>query len=85
MSENSDKNIPVAAEAKPVKRTVLDAEDVIELVPKLKGHEKLVNRVLHWLDVDKVNDVHSRGFDHPSLPFQTIPSARSTAYRSSIW
>lgn len=69
MSENSDKNIPVAAEAKPVKRTVLDAEDVIELVPTLKGHEKLVNRVLHWLDVDKVNDVHSRGFDHPGPPF----------------
>lgn len=69
MSENSDKNIPVATEAKPVKRTVLDAEDVIELVPKLKGHEKLVNRVLHWLDVDKVNDVHSRGFDHPGPPF----------------
>lgn len=69
MSENSDKNIPVATEAKPAKRTVLDAEDVIELVPKLKGHEKLVNRVLHWLDVDKVNDVHSRGFDHPGPPF----------------
>lgn len=53
----------------PVKRTVLDAEDVIEMVPKLKGHEKLVNRVLRWLDVDKVNDVHSRGFDHPGPEF----------------
>ena len=53
----------------PVKRTVLDAEDVVEMVPKLKGHEKLVNRVLRWLDVDKVNDVHSRGFDHPGPEF----------------
>lgn len=69
MSENID-NTEAAKEAqKPVKRTVLDAEDVIELVPKLKGHEKLVNRLLHWLDVDKVNDVHSRGFDHPGPPF----------------
>ncbi len=53
----------------PVKRTVLDAEDVVEMVPKLKGHEKLVNRVLRWLDVDKVNDVHSRGFGHPGPEF----------------
>ena len=53
----------------PVKRTVLDAEDVVEMVPKLKGHEKLVNRVLRWLDVDKVNDVHSRSFDHPGPEF----------------
>ncbi|MDE6289005.1 MAG: hypothetical protein K2M00_09510, partial [Muribaculaceae bacterium] len=58
-----------AAETKPVKRTVLDVEDVIEMVPRLKGHEKLVNKVLHWLRVDKVNDVHSRGFDHPGAPF----------------
>ncbi|MDO4319925.1 MAG: 1-acyl-sn-glycerol-3-phosphate acyltransferase [Bacteroidales bacterium] len=54
---------------KPVKRTVLDVEDVIEMVPKLKGHEKLVERVLHWLQVDRVNDVHSRGFDHPGPEF----------------
>jgi len=70
MSEDLDKNIvSPGANAKPVKRTVLDAEDVTELVPKLKGHEKLVNRLLHWLDVDKVNDVHSRGFDNPGPPF----------------
>lgn len=56
-------------DTKLVKRTVLDAEDVIEMVPRLKGHEKLVNRVLRWLDVDKVNDVHSRGFDHPGPEF----------------
>lgn len=69
MSENTDKHISAEAAAKPVKRTVLDAEDIIELVPKLKGHEKLINRLLSWLDVDKVNDVHSRGFDHPGPPF----------------
>lgn len=55
--------------AKPVKRTVLDAEDVIQMVPKLKGHEKLINRVLHWMKVDRVNDVHDRYFDTPGAPF----------------
>lgn len=53
----------------PVKRTVLDTEDVISMVPKLAGHEKLVGRVLHWLQVDRVNDVHSRYFDTPGVPF----------------
>ncbi|MCM1037557.1 MAG: lysophospholipid acyltransferase family protein [Bacteroides sp.] len=53
----------------PVKRTVLDVDDVIEMVPRLRGHEKLVERALHWLQVDRVNDVHSRGFDHPGPDF----------------
>lgn len=54
---------------KPVKRTVLDCEDVIAMIPRLAGHEKLVNRLLHWLSVDKVNDVHSRYFDTPGPAF----------------
>ncbi len=53
----------------PVKRTVLDVDDVVEMVPRLRGHEKLVKRALHWLQVDRVNDVHSRGFDHPGPDF----------------
>ncbi len=52
-----------------VKRTVLDADDVMEMVPKLRKHPKLVNRVLHWLSVDKVNAVHSKYFDEPGAPF----------------
>lgn len=54
---------------KPQKRTVLDTEDVIELVPRLKGHEKLVTRLLHFLSVDKVNAVHSKYFDTPGPAF----------------
>lgn len=64
MSENNN----IEAE-KPVKRTVLDVEDVIEMVPKLRGHEKLVERVFHWLQLDRVNEVHSRGFDTPGPAF----------------
>lgn len=67
MSEQTSNNITEVP--KPVKRTVLDVEDVIAMVPRLKGHEKLVAKALHWLDVDKVNDVHDRGFDHPGPPF----------------
>lgn len=59
----------VNVQDKPVKRTVLDVDDVIEMVPRLRGHEKLVEKALHWLQVDRVNDVHSRGFDHPGPEF----------------
>ena len=58
-----------AAAEKPVKRTVLDVEDIMEMVPKLRGHEKLVERVMHWLQIDRVNEVHSRGFDTPGPAF----------------
>lgn len=67
MSEQTTPN--TTATPKPVKRTVLDVDDVVGMVPRLKGHEKLVERLLHWLKVDKVNDVHSRGFDNPGPPF----------------
>lgn len=52
-----------------VKRTVLDVDDVIAMVPRLKGHERLVGRVLHWLSVDKVNAVHDKYFDTPGPAF----------------
>lgn len=53
----------------PIKRSVLDADDVISMVPKLKGKEKLINRVLHWLYVDKVNAVHDKYCDNPGPEF----------------
>lgn len=54
---------------KPKKRTVLDTEDIIAMMPKLAGHEKLVDRMIHWLQVDKVNDVHSKYCDTPGPQF----------------
>jgi putative hemolysin len=54
---------------KPIKRTVLDADDVMDMVPKLKGHRKLINKLLHWLYVDRVNAVHDKYFDTPGAPF----------------
>ena len=69
--ENSNPQISAEAGAQQpaVKRTVMDVEDIVNMVPKLRGHEKLVERVMHWLCLDKVNEVHSRGFDHPGPPF----------------
>ena len=57
------------SDTKPVKRTILDTEDVIEMVPRLRGHEKLVTRVLHWLAVDRVNAIPAKHFDTPGPEF----------------
>jgi putative hemolysin len=65
MSTNND---ATTAET-PIKRTVLDYNDIVKMVPKAAGHEKLINRLLHWLSVDKVNDVHSRYCDTPGPEF----------------
>lgn len=51
------------------KPTVLDADDIISLVPKLKGHEKFVNKLIHWLQVDKVNNVHAKYCSEPGPKF----------------
>lgn len=52
-----------------VRPEVLTYEDIREMVPKLDGHEKLVNRVLHWLKVDLVNETHARICDTPGPEF----------------
>ena len=53
----------------PVKRTVLDYDDVCQLAPFFKGKEKLVNRLFKLLAVDKVNWIHDHNFDTPGVPF----------------
>lgn len=53
----------------PIKRTVLDADDVIAMVPRLASHRRLVDWALRALSVDKVNDVHSRFCDTPGPEF----------------
>lgn len=52
-----------------VRPDVLNYEDIAEMVPKLKGHKKLVDRLLHFLQVDEVNAVHRRWCDTPGPDF----------------
>lgn len=52
-----------------VRPDVLNYDDIREMVPKLDGHEKLVNWLLHFLSVDKVNRVHSNCCDTPGPEF----------------
>lgn len=55
------------AEERP--REVISVEDVVEMVPKLKGHEGLVKKLLHWLQVDEVNRVHAAWASTPGPEF----------------
>ncbi|MCM1348953.1 MAG: 1-acyl-sn-glycerol-3-phosphate acyltransferase [Firmicutes bacterium] len=52
-----------------VRPDVLNYDDISRMIPKLAGHKKLVNRLLHFLSVDKVNAVHGRCCDTPGPEF----------------
>lgn len=56
-------------ETNQIRPDVLNYDDIRQLVPKLDGHEKLVNWLLRLLDVDKVNAVHSKCCDTPGPEF----------------
>ena len=58
-------------EEKPVKRTVLDYDDICEMAPFFKGKPKLVKRIFKWIDMDKVNWIHDLHFDTPGVSFTT--------------
>lgn len=52
-----------------VRPDVLNYEDIRKMVPRLDGHPKLVNRLLKFLSVDKVNYVHAACCDTPGYEF----------------
>lgn len=53
----------------PVKRTVLDYDDIVGMAPFLKGKRRLVEALMKALDVDKVNWIHDHNFDTPGPAF----------------
>ena len=48
---------------------VMYPDDVVKMVPKLAGHEKLVKKLFHWLELDTVNNVHAHSCHMPGAPF----------------
>lgn len=60
----ADKNmqeaeLPKDENGKPMKPTVLDAEDITKMVPWFAKHPKLLNWLMHFLQLDKVNALHA--------------------------
>lgn len=52
-----------------IRPDVLNYDDIRKMVPALDGHPKIVNALLHFLAVDKVNRVHSNCCDTPGPEF----------------
>lgn len=62
-------NPNVPGQEAPVKRTVLDYDDIVGMVPLFKGKRRLVERIMKMLDIDKVNWIHDHNFDTPGPRF----------------
>ncbi len=56
-------------EETPIKRTVLDYDDIRKMVPFFEGKEKLVKRIMKFVSLDKVNWLHDHNCDTPGVPF----------------
>ena len=52
-----------------IRPEVLNHDDIRKMVPRFDGHPKLVNWLLRFLDVDKVNAVHAKCCDTPGPEF----------------
>lgn len=52
-----------------IRPDVLNYDDIRQMVPWLDGKEGLVNALLRWLDVDKVNNIHATYCDTPGPMF----------------
>lgn len=54
-----------------VRRDVINYDDVVQAVPRLANHRKLVDWLLRFLALDKVNSVHGYFADHLGVDFAT--------------
>lgn len=52
-----------------IRPDVLNYDDIRALVPRLEGHKKFVDSLLHFLSVDKVNNIHRKLMDTPGPEF----------------
>lgn len=61
----------MAQTQEPIKRSVLDYDDIRKMVPFLDGKPRLVKFLLWLLSVDKVNAIHDRNCDVQGVTFST--------------
>lgn len=52
-----------------VRPDVLNSDDIMAMVPKLKGHKKMVEKVMHLFMFDEVNRVHGAWCHDPGPAF----------------
>ena len=52
-----------------IRKDAISVEDVEKMVPRLKGHQKLINSIFRLLRIDEVNRVHSAWCRTPGAAF----------------
>lgn len=52
-----------------IRPDVINADDIIQMVPAAAKHPKLIKRLLHFLWIDRVNAVHGRFCSTPGVEF----------------
>ncbi len=59
----------ITASDSEIRPDVLNYDDLRQMVPFFDGKERLANRLLHWLKVDRVNHTHASFCDTPGPDF----------------
>lgn len=76
MTQNPTHNItdqcpPDRQSAEGIRPDVLNYDDFRSLVPFFEGKQRLVERLMHWFKIDKVNWLHRHNLATPGVPFTT--------------
>lgn len=58
--------------AKDVRADILNYDDIRRMAPIFDGHPKLVKTIMHWLILDKCNEVHGRYSYTTGVPFSNL-------------
>lgn len=58
--------------AEGVRPDILNYEDIRKMIPLLDGHPKIVKTLMHWLILDKCNEVHGRYCHETGVPFSNL-------------
>lgn len=58
--------------AEGVRPDILNYEDIRKMIPLLDGHPKVVEKIMHWLILDKCNAVHGKYCYTTGVPFSNL-------------
>lgn len=58
--------------AEGVRPDILNYDDIRKMAPVFDGHPKIVKTIMHWLILDKCNEVHGRYCYEKGVPFSNL-------------
>lgn len=82
--ENNAQDINSPEKRCTVRPEVMTYDDIRKIVPALDGREKLVNRLFHFLSIDRVNQVHGAYCDTPGIEFAHRLATEEFKWKVSI-